>query len=156
MKVLILYKSKWGSTRDYAYKIHESLLSSDVYRLDKFDTTKLDEYDYVIIGSRTYMGKIEASKFVQDHWDTLQRKPLYLFSVGMLPPETKESEQSYLQIPSFIRSKIHYVKFPGRIDKSKLNLGEKMILKLRKGMDEDKVELSQVNKIIDHVNEYNK
>ena len=85
-RVLIGYASRFGSTRDVAIRIGDTVRARgndvDVRSIDEiFD---LDHYDAVVFGSGVYDGSwtTEATDFMRRHADVLSRKPLWLFSVG--------------------------------------------------------------------------
>lgn len=153
MKILILYKSKWGSTEEYASYLHLTLPGSTISTINEFNTDKIKDYDCVIIGSRTYMGNIEARNFIEDNWDLLKSRPVYLFVVGLLDPKDKSSEESYNLIPKEIRAHIRYIKVPGRIRIEDLNLMQKIILKLQSGKfaDINRVNVNKLDPILEWV-----
>jgi menaquinone-dependent protoporphyrinogen IX oxidase len=151
MKTLILYKSKYGSTREYAQFIHRSCPGADICDLDNFDYGEIGYYDNIVLASRTYMGNIDASNFLVHHWSSLQNKNIYLLVVGMIDPEAPASKESYLKIPAHIREHIKYLKVPGRLDMQKLNWFERLVVKMQKGSSVDKVNLQLANPVIEFV-----
>ena len=156
MKTLLLYKSKWGSTKQYAEWIKEAVSSIELADLDTFDSSRLNDYDRIVIGSRVYMGRIQAQKYLVDNWNILKNKKLYVFSVGLVPADSEESKRSFELIPSYIRKYIDgYVKLPGRIIVSKISFFNKLIVKLRKDMAADKVEKRFIKPIVEYLNTTN-
>jgi menaquinone-dependent protoporphyrinogen IX oxidase len=153
MKTIILYKSKYGSTRQYAEFIHRSCPGSDICDLDNFDYSEIGYYDNVVIASRTYMGNIDATSFLIKQWDFLQNKNVYLLVVGMIDADAPASKESYLKIPAMIRENIHYLKVPGRLDMDKLNWFERLVVKMQKGSSVDRVNLNLVRPVIQFVHE---
>jgi menaquinone-dependent protoporphyrinogen oxidase len=86
VRMLVGYASRFGSTRDVALRIADTIRARgndvDVRSIDEiFD---LDHYDAVVFGSGVYDGSwtTEATDFMRRHADVLSRKPLWLFSVG--------------------------------------------------------------------------
>lgn len=57
-KIAIIYKSKYGSTKQYAEMLQAELKGAMLYNLDEFKLEMADEYDILIFGSATYMGNI--------------------------------------------------------------------------------------------------
>lgn len=147
MKILILYKTKYGSTEQYARWIAEEV-NADIYDVGSFNIDNLDNYDIIIIGSPTYMGQIKMKGFIEKNWEILKSKNIYLFNVGMFPWETPESRKSFEMIPEHIRDKIGFSKLPGRLDPGRLNLLEKLMVKLTKAMPEDKVSRDNITPIV--------
>lgn len=146
MKVLILYKSKYGATKEYAEMVHQELPESDIFSIDQFDLNQIDNYDTVIIGSCTYTGMIKARPYIEKNWDKLKSKKIFLFAVGLVFNE--DAKKSYEMFPEEIRNSIQYIKIPGRIVTSKLNFLEKMMVKAQKGGDVDKVEKKNIEPVV--------
>jgi len=152
MSILILYKTKYGSTEQNAKWIAEEV-KADIFDVESFDINRLDSYDTIIIGSPTYMGNIQMKDFLEQNWEILKHKNIYLFTVGMFPWEYPESKKSFEMIPEHIRDKIGFLKLPGRLDPGKLSLSEKLIVKLTKAKPEDKVHRDNITPIVKWVKE---
>lgn len=148
-KNLLLYKSKWGATKTYAEWIKEEEPSLELVDLESFDCSLLDNFYKVVIGSRTYMGKIEAIDFLSENWSHLKQNPVYLYSVGMISPESQESVVSYEMIPEDIRENLAgYTKLMGKIDYQKLNSVQKLIVKARKMEELDELDRTTIEPIV--------
>ena len=86
MRMLIGYASRFGSTRDIAIRIADTLRARgndvDVRSIDEI--TNLDRYDAAVFGSGVYDGSwtTEATELMRRHALVLARKPVWLFSVG--------------------------------------------------------------------------
>ena len=91
--------------------------------------------------------------FLEQHWEILKHKNIYLFTVGMFPWESPESKKSFEMIPEHIRDKIGFSKLPGRLDPGKLSLSEKLIVKLTKAKPEDKVHRDNIAPVVKWVKE---
>ena len=62
MKTLIVYASKYGTTRDCAIRLQELLgPDADLANLNEAPKTDVSGYDRVVIGSPLYMGKLQKS-----------------------------------------------------------------------------------------------
>ncbi len=130
MKTLIIYKSKYGSTEQYAKWLHEDIEDSEIVNIKDAKGINLDNFENIIIGSLIYIGKIQAIKFLIENWDILKRKNTYIFTVGMAPNDSIDSTLIYETIPEYIREKVKYLKIRGIINKSKLNFIDKLILRM--------------------------
>ena len=130
MKTLILYKSKYGTTKDYADWIHNKTKDSKIFSTNDFDTKLFENYDTIILGSSTYMGQISARRYLETNWEAIKHKRVFLFAVGLVAPDDEASKKSYEMIPEEIRNNIKYVKLPGRIDIKKLKFLEKAVMKI--------------------------
>lgn len=152
MKTVIIYKSKYGTTKEYAEYINKNIPGSEISPIESFDINTLDSYDNIILGSSVYAGMTFYNKFLLDHWDILKSKKIFVFAVGMLPENHPSSKDAYKQIPVHIRKKIQYIKLPGRILFHKLNLFEKLIIKMinnkEKMKADDIVDLQKANSVV--------
>ena len=152
MKLLVLYKTKYGSTEQYAKWIAEEV-NADLSDVESFNANSLDDYDTIIIGSPTYMGQIKMKDFLEQNWEILKNKNIYLFNVGMFPWEHPDSKKSFEMIPEYIRDKIGFSKLPGRLDTNKLKISEKLIVKITKAKPEDNVSRDNIAPIVKWVKE---
>ena len=149
MKLLILYKTRDGSTKQYAEWIHDRYPDSHCENVETFDLAQLPPFDVVILASRTYLGKIEATPWLERNWQFLQGKQVYLLVIGMLDQAHPESEHAYSMIPSIIRQELAgYIKIPGRIVREKINIFEWLIVRLQ-GRPKDTVNRDQLQPIFD-------
>jgi menaquinone-dependent protoporphyrinogen oxidase len=148
MKTLILYKTVYGSTREYAEYIHKQFQDAVIFDVKGFDPKDLVNYDAVIFGSRTYMGSISGVKFLKKNWDVLKDKKVFLFAVGINLPNDKKSEDSYNLIPEEIRNVIQYIKVPGRIAMEKLTMWDRLLVKIVKPPKIDLVDFKAIDPFI--------
>ena len=86
MRVLIGYASRFGSTRDIAMRIADTIRTHgnevDVRSVEEI--SDCDPYDAVVFGSGVYDGSwtAEATAFMRRHAAALAQKPVWLFTVG--------------------------------------------------------------------------
>jgi menaquinone-dependent protoporphyrinogen oxidase len=143
MRVLVVVASRHGATAEIADEIactlRESKVAADV--LGVRDTESLDGYDAVVLGSAVYMGRWleRASRFAKAHADELSQRPTWLFSSGPVgdPPKPAESAPSGIeQLIDATGARGHRV-FAGRIDRSRLNLPERAVMRAVGGTEGD-------------------
>ena len=84
MRTLILYKTKYGSTKQYSEWLHEEIPNSEIFSADVFNPKRLNEFDTVLLGSCIYMGDIKGKRFLTNNWDVLNHKNIYLFFLRKL------------------------------------------------------------------------
>lgn len=149
MKIIILFLTKSGSTREYAEYLHQNILGSNIADISEFDTKQLLDYDKVIIGSPTFAGNIQAIPFLIKNWAELQTKQIYFFSVGLMPPESEASKSSYEKIPAEIREHIQYVKLPGRAKMQSLNFFERFLMRANGISDKNELDMHKLKSILD-------
>lgn len=86
MRVLIGYASRFGSTRDIAVRIADTVRTHgnevDVRSVEEI--SDVDRYDAVVFGSGVYDGSwpAEATGLMRRHAAALAQKPVWLFTVG--------------------------------------------------------------------------
>jgi menaquinone-dependent protoporphyrinogen IX oxidase len=113
MRTVIIYNSLLGTTKRYAMWLREAL-EADLSKADAGRRSALD-YDLIIVCSPTYIGQIRLLGYLKKRWSVLQGKRVILIAVGMAPPESPDSRESYESIPEEIRNRIRYFKLPGKI-----------------------------------------
>ena len=92
MKGLVIYKGKYGATKQYAMWIGQEL-QLPVASADRFPVDELPKYDYFILGSSVYIGKLEIRDWVKKNFDLLQNKKILFFQVSASPPEQIEKKR---------------------------------------------------------------
>ena len=151
---LILFRSKYGSTKEYIKELAERIEGDCVISDVKNFSGNLKDYNLIILGSCTYMGRIMIVDFIKKNKQILKRRKVYLFVVGLIPEDNEASKQSFELIPEEIRKNLlGYRKFPGRINITKLNFFERMILKITRAKVEDLVDYSQIDLVIEDLKE---
>lgn len=125
MKGIILYTSKTGVTEDIAKQIQkESTFDLDLVKLKKkMDTVDFQNYDFIIIGTPTYVSRSPKimRDFVLSNSTSLLSRPLFVFTVGGEPNVDLEISLP-LSFPKEVVSNIKIKKYLGgefRFDKMK-------------------------------------
>lgn len=94
-KTVVVYKSKYGSTKKYAEWIAEKL-NADIFENSKVNLAKLMEYDTLIFGGGVIAGAISGIKLLTKNIKHLKQKNLIVFSVGLtIPDDTKALDNIY-------------------------------------------------------------
>jgi menaquinone-dependent protoporphyrinogen oxidase len=133
MKVLVSAASKHGATTEVAATIGASLTAAgvDAIVLAPSEVTSVDGFDAAVIGSAVYAGRWldPAKDLLGRHQEALSRIPVWLFSSGPVgdPPKPVEDPLDVAPMMVLVGARGHRV-FAGRIDKSRLGLGERAIL----------------------------
>jgi menaquinone-dependent protoporphyrinogen oxidase len=132
-QILIATASRHGSTFDIADEIARVLSRRGFAVVDKAadETDGIERFDAVICGSAVYMGRWlpEAIAFVTRNADELARRPVWLFSSGPIgePPEPDGDPQGIAQLMERLHARGHRI-FPGRLDRDRLSLSERVIV----------------------------
>jgi menaquinone-dependent protoporphyrinogen IX oxidase len=90
-KILVLYKSKYGSTKKYAQWISEEL-NCDIESTDNAKIDFVKNYDVIILGGGIYATGIAGISFLKKHYENLKNKTLIVFAVGASPYDKKSLE----------------------------------------------------------------
>ncbi len=93
-KVLVTYATKYGSTKDVAEKIGETMRGKgdDVDILSVSDAGAIYGYDKIVFGAALYAGNISgpAKKFLTRNQAALSAKPVSFFVLGPINRDAKD------------------------------------------------------------------
>ena len=127
-KIAVIYKSKYGATKQYAGWIALKL-GADLYEVSDIRKNDLKEYDTIIYGGALYIGKIKGIKFITSNYKKIKDKKISVFMVGM-----KNFDQNYINltlennIPKEILSNIDTFYFRGKINYKELSIKDKILM----------------------------
>ena len=143
-KSIVIYKSKYGSTKKYAQWIAESL-TCPVKDIKDVSAKDLAQYDTIIYGGGLYAGGISGfKKFLSlldlknlKNWES---KELVMFMVGTTNPRDTERYQEVANrnIPDEYKDKFKVFWFRGDQLFSKMNGLHKLMMRMPKAMAEKK------------------
>lgn len=143
MNILVAVASKHGSTQEIAEAIAAQLRAAG----HTVDTHNVEEapavtgYDAAVVGSAVYMGQwlSSAKEFVERHQSQLAALPVWLFSSGPLgaeEPQPQGDPEGIEELMDKTKASGHRV-FVGKLDKSSLGMGERLIVKMVKAPEGD-------------------
>lgn len=176
--IAVIYKTKYGSTKKYAGWIALKL-DADLYEISDMKSKHLLEYETIIFGGGVYRGKINGLNFIDQNYDKIKDKNIYIFSVGM---ESLSEDRKELLIKNNFKNieekSVKFYNFKGGFDYSSLSVIDKIMMKALKSMldkktksdlteddkivlrgFEEKIDLTDKNSIkdlIDEINSYKK
>lgn len=139
MKTIILYSSKYGTTKMCANQIKSSLDQSDIFSLDQNKYVDVSEYDRVVFGSSVYMGRMRSavSKFISNNADDLKGKEVNFFFC------CNDSTDYKGLVPNVVKTSVNEIRHFGfELKISEMGLIDKFITKKVSG---SKADLSKVN-----------
>lgn len=135
MKIIVVYKSKYGYTKKYAQWLAESL-GCDIK--ENASLADVMRYDTIIYGGGIYAGRINGAKLITKNLEKLSGKMLALFAVGAnvgRPDEIEAFWEKSLdktvrkQVPHFyLRGGFDYGRL-GSMDRFMMDMMKKMLLK---------------------------
>src|SRR6188768_3557030 len=152
MNGLVIYKGKYGATKQYAMWIGQEL-QLPVASADRFPIDELPKYDYFILGASVYIGKLEIRDWLKKNFDSLKNKKLFFFQVSASPPEQIEKRESYnkASLPPSILKKIQFYYLPGRMIMRNLSVWDRFLLKMGARLTKDPLEKKRMLTDFDHV-----
>jgi menaquinone-dependent protoporphyrinogen oxidase len=133
MKVLVSVASRHGASFEIAEEISATLAAGGFQTavLPPDAVTSLEGYDAVILGSSVYVGHWmdSAVNLVERFSTEIAAVPVWLFSSGPLGHEPKPDDEPVDVAPlvAATGAREHRV-FAGQVDRSRLGLGEKVLL----------------------------
>jgi menaquinone-dependent protoporphyrinogen IX oxidase len=157
MKGLVIYKGKYGATKQYAMWIGQELQLA-VASADRFPVDELPNYDYFIVGSSVYIGKLEIKDWLKKNFQVLQNKKIFLFQVAASPVEQIEKRQSYNKAslsPGILDNIQFYYYLSGRMIMRNLSGWDRFMLNMGAKLTKDPVEKKTMLTDFDHVKKEN-
>ena len=157
MKGLVIYKGKYGATKQYAMWIGQEL-QLPVASADRFHINELSKYDFFILGSSVYIGKLEIKDWLKKNFPALQNKKIFLFQVAGSPVEQIEKRKSYNEAslsPAILGNIQFYYYLSGRMIMRNLSGWDRFMLNMGAKLTKDPVEKKIMLTDFDHVKKEN-
>lgn len=150
MKPIVLYRSKYGSTKNYANWIADEL-SCKAMDAKGLDVSVLDDYDTIIYGGGLYAEIIAGVSLITKNIDKLSGKKLVVFTTGLTPTDCREYYDGMVLEKNFkgdIKDKIKIFNFPGKMIINELSLVHKTAIKTLKGIMSKKENPTDMEKLL--------
>jgi len=139
--IAVIYKSKYGTTKQYAEWIAEAL-EAPIFESSGIKPSQLEEYDVVIYGGGLYAGGIDGVKLVTK----ADCKQLVVFTVGLA--DTAVTDYSGILKMNFTQEQLQNIKIfhlRGGMDYKKLNLIHKGMMAFMRKQTEKKPVAERTN-----------
>lgn len=165
-KIVVIYTSKYGSTKQYAQWIAEEL-SADLFERDKVNLSKLKGYNTIIYGGGLYAGSIKGIKLIVKNFELIKNKNIIVFTCGLADPTAKENLRAFNNSIEKIFTKdmiekIKFFHFRGNVNYKKLTPIHKIMMAVLKSSlkkkdpktltDENKEFLETYGKVVSFTN----
>ncbi|HTN06637.1 flavodoxin domain-containing protein [Agriterribacter sp.] len=127
MKSVIIYKGKYGATRQYAEWLGAAL-HIPIKTPEELSEADIKMYDFIIMGSSVYIGKLLIREWIKRYAGVLKNKKVILFVVcGSGKAQEKILKQN---IPEGLFESLHIFFLPGRLIQSKLSWKDRFMLRM--------------------------
>ena len=134
MNAIVIYKTKYGSTKAYAEWIAEAL-GCELAEAGKVKAGDLEQYDTVIYGGGLYAEVINGVSLITKNFDSLADKKLAVFSTGITPCDCRDYYDKLVIEKNFkphMLERIKVFNFPGKMILGELSLPHRAALKTLK------------------------
>ena len=156
MTGIVIYKSKYGATAQYAHWIGEEL--NVPVCVATLENQQIFNYcQYIVLGTSVYEGKLLIAKWIRRNRNILANKKIFLFIVCGTPASEVEKLNDILKrnIPADLLNNSEVFFLRGRMIKGKLTGFDRFILKMGASITKDPIERKNMLTDFDEVNKEN-
>ena len=156
MKGVIVYKGKYGATKQYAEWLSTEL-KLPIKTPAELNAVALAQYDFVVAGGSIYVGKIGLKKWLQQHADLLNGKKVFLFIVCATPPDQTDKLELLRRenVPATLLNTCQVYFLHGRLVKKNLSLLDKFVLHMGAMLQKDPADRKKMLTDFDDVRKEN-
>ncbi len=150
MKAIVIYRSKYGSTKAYAEWIAEDLGCGAV-ELRDIKIEDLSEFDTIIYGGGLYAEAINGAYFITKNLDKLDGKKIVIFSTGITPLDCRDYYDKLVIEKNFkpeMLTKIKIFNFLGKMIVDELSFVHKAAIKSLKKLMSGKENPTDMEKLL--------
>lgn len=155
---IVLYKSKYGASKQYAEWIAEDL-GCKALNIDDINFEDIWAYKTIVLGGGLYANNIAGANFLLKHMDELENKNLVFYSVGITPLDCRDYYDRLViekTFPENLRNKYKVFNFLGKMLTDELSIPHKMALKTLKKIMQGKENPTEMEKMLVDLCDYNK
>ena len=157
MKSIVIYKSKYGSTKTYAEWI-ASELSCEAVDAKNIKADSLLEYDNIIYGGGLYAEVIAGVSLITKNADLLKDKKIAVYTTGITPLDRRDYYDKYVIEKNFkkgVPDNIRVFNFLGKMIVDELSLVHKTALKSLKKLMSGKKNPTEMEKLLIDLCDFN-
>lgn len=137
-KIVVIFESKYGSTRRYAKWIADTL-SCPLFERKAFRPQELAHYEVIIYGGGLYAGGVSGIKLLTANQPLLRDKKIILFTCGLADPDDPANishirESLSKVLPPEMLAHIQLFHLRGGIDYSRLSFMHKSMMSMLRRM----------------------
>ena len=150
MKTIVLYKTKYGSTKSYAEWIGEEL-GCEVKNAKGVKADDLLEYDNIIYGGGLYAEVIAGVSLITKNIDKLKDKKIAVFTTGITPLDCRayyDGEVLEKNFKNGVPENVKIFNFMGKMILSELSVPHRLALKALKKIMKGKENPTDMEKLL--------
>lgn len=150
MNAVVIYKSKYGSTKEYAGWIAEEL-DCPIFDAKNISKDDLLGYDTIIYGGGLYAEIINGVSLITKNFDKLKDKKIAVFSTGITPLDCRDYYDKMVVEKNFNPEMLNTIKvfnFMGKMILNELSLPHRTAIKALKKLMSGKENPSQMEKLL--------
>ena len=150
MNAVVIYKSKYGSTKTYAEWIAQDL-GCRALDAKKVSADMLSDYDTIIYGGGLYAENISGVTLITKNLDKLQGKKIAVFSTGITPLDCRDYYDKLVLEKNFkpeMLARIKVFHFLGKMVLEELSLPHRAAIKSLKKLMQGKENPSEMEKLL--------
>ena len=150
MKIIVVYKTKYGSTKAYAQWIADEL-SCKAVDVKDINIDELSEYDAIVYGGGLYAEVINGVSIITKNLDKLKDKKIAVYTTGITPLDCRAYYDDYVEKKNFkdgVPGNIKIFNFLGKMKMDELSLVHRTALKSLKKIMSNKKNPSEMEKLL--------
>lgn len=150
MNAIVVYKTKYGSTKNYADWIGEEL-NCKVTDVKEITINELKKYDTIIYGGGLYAEIINGVSLITKNVDSLKNKKIAVYTTGITPLDCRDYYDKIVIEKNFKNGVPECVKifnFTGKMVLDELSTVHRAALKTLKKIMSSKKEPTEMEKLL--------
>ncbi len=150
MNGIVIYKTKYGSTKQYALWIGEEL-GFKVVESKEITIDELEKYDTIIYGGGLYAEVINGASLITKNINRLKDKKIAIYSTGITPLDCRDYYDKYVIEKNFktgVPENIRVFNFTGKMILEELSMVHRTALKSLKKIMASKKEPTEMEKLL--------
>lgn len=148
--MIVIYKTKYGSTKAYAEWIAEEL-GCEAVNVKDIKADELSKYNTIVYGGGLYAEVINGVSLITKNFEKLKDKKIVIYTTGITPLECREYYDKLVIEKNFkpeMLEKIKVFNFMGKMIIDELSIPHKMALKALKKIMSDKQNPTEMEKLL--------
>ena len=150
MNAIVIYKTKYGSTKTYAEWIAKEL-ACDIVEHKSVSAADLEKYDTIIYGGGLYAEVINGVTLITRNLENLKNKKIAIYTTGITPIDYREYYDKYVVEKNFkqgVPENIKLFNFMGKMVIKELTPVHRAALKTLKKIMSSKKEPTEMEKLL--------